>query len=403
MIKIEKQLPGFTDYGRLLGYTPKTSLFLDIETTGLSPASTTLYMIGMAAMDDNGQTWRLTQWMAENKQEEPLLLSEFLRFLEPYDTLIHFNGITFDLFYLEEKLKQFQMASPLSEKKSLDLYRIFRPLKSLLGLNHMDQRTLQSFLGQKRSDPYNGKSLISVWHQYAAGPDPALADMLLLHNQEDLCGMTSLLGLSTYQALLDGMFSVKSCKFQDNSAVITLSLKYPLPQNIQTGRPVIPGRRNISAKDCTSRRSETSSAAAVPDLFSQHDSAADSSKQRLPSAQYVLMTNFTSAALEIPAFEGELLYFFPDYRDYYYLPLERQAVHRSVAAFVDRKHRVPAKRSNCFTRKTSTFLPQPDRLVTPLFVPYYRSRDLYFEYTKNYELHPELLGDYVKAVLKLFT
>ncbi len=413
MIKIEKQLPGFADYGKLLGYTPETSLFLDIETTGLSPASTTLYMIGMAAMNGDGQNWRLIQWMAENREEEPLLLAEFLRFLEPYDTLIHFNGTTFDLPYLAAKLEQFKMGNTLLEKKSLDLYRIFRPFKTIFGLTRMNQETLQAFLGQQRSDPLNGKALIPVWRKYAKKPDPALADMLLLHNQEDLCGMTSLLCLCAYPALFDGKVSPKSCRLQDNSLVITLHLEYPLPQNIQVSRLVVPNRRNIPTKDCTSGRTQASHTADDPDRHSLSISAADNSEQ-YPQAsageenwcpqtgQYLLTTNFTDAVLEIPAFRGELLYFFPNYQDYYYLPLERQAVHRSVAAFVDREHRVPAKRSNCFTRKTSTFLPQPDKLVTPLFVPYYRSRDLYFEYTENYELHPELLNDYIKAVLKLF-
>lgn len=406
MIKIEKQLPGFDDYGKLLGYTPKTSLFLDIETTGLSPSSTTLYMIGTITMDDDCQTWRLTQWMAENREEESLLLAEFLRFLESYDTLIHFNGTTFDLPYLTAKLEQFKMENTLSKKKSLDLYRIFRPFKTIFGLTHMNQETLQAFLGQQRADPLNGKALIPVWRKYAKKPDPALADTLLLHNQEDLCGMTSLLCLCAYSALFDGKVSPKSCRLHDNSLVVVLHLEYPLPQNIQISLPVShktnPTRRNTLTEDSADWSSQISPAADAPDQDPQSDSAADSLKQHPQAGQYVLTTDFTNTTLEIPAFQGELLYFFLNYRDYYYLPLERQAVHRSVAAFVDREHRVPAKRSNCFTRKNSIFLPQPSRIVTPLFVPYYRSRDLYFEYTENYELHPELLSDYIKAILKSF-
>ena len=169
MLKFEKKLPAFDTFAQLLGYTPETSLFLDIETTGLSPAVTTLCLIGVIAQKDDGGTWRLTQWMAENRQEEPLILAEFADLLKSCDTLIHFNGANFDLPYLREKLKQFEMPDALSDKKSLDLYRIFRPLKPLLGLAHMNQKTLQTFLGEKRSDPLSGKALIPLWHRYAPG------------------------------------------------------------------------------------------------------------------------------------------------------------------------------------------------------------------------------------------
>ena len=217
--------------------------------------------------------------------------------------------------------------------------------------------------------------------------------MLLLHNQEDLSGLISLSDLCAYQSLLNGKFTVKSCRLRDDSAALTLRLEYPLPQNIQAAYPL--RKKAAASRQNTSRKN-------LPASDSSSGSGPNDADWNPQTRFYVLNTDFSSASLEIPVFRGELLYFFPNYRDYYYLPLERQAIHRSVAAFVDRKHRTPAKPSNCCVRKTGVFLPQPSELVTPAFVPYYRSGERYFEYRENYENQPELLADYAKAVLKLF-
>ena len=49
-------------------------LFLDIETTGFSPASSVLYMIGCAYWD--GITFTCKQFFAEKPEEEPEILED---------------------------------------------------------------------------------------------------------------------------------------------------------------------------------------------------------------------------------------------------------------------------------------------------------------------------------------
>ena len=50
-------------------------------------------------------------------------------------------------------------------------------------------------------------------------------------------------------------------------------------------------------------------------------------------------------------------YFYANYKDYYYLPGQDLAMHKSIASFVDSSRREQAKAENCYTRKTSSFLP----------------------------------------------
>lgn len=78
--------------------------------------------------------------------------------------------------------------------------------------------------------------------------------------------------------------------------------------------------------------------------------------------------------LRIPLYEGMVRRYYSDYKNYYYLPLEDQAVHKSVAQFVDKDHKEKATPQNCYTK---------------------------IEVTESW-LHSEQLIIYVNAVLESF-
>ena len=58
----------------------------------------------------------------------------------------------------------------------------------------------------------------------------------------------------------------------------------------------------------------------------------------------IIITGFQKeATINAPIYTEELKFFFDNYRDYYYLPAEDMAVHKSVASYVDKNYREPAK------------------------------------------------------------
>ena len=73
------------------------SLFFDIETTGLSADISAITVIGCCDMDGN-----VTQWFNEDGLSQKQILTDFLAFIQPYNTLITFNGKTFDLPFLKK-------------------------------------------------------------------------------------------------------------------------------------------------------------------------------------------------------------------------------------------------------------------------------------------------------------
>ena len=69
----------------------------------------------------------------------------------------------------------------------------------------------------------------------------------------------------------------------------------------------------------------------------------------------------TKSYVRAEIFEGEMRHFYSDYKNYYYLPKEDMAIHKSVAAYVDHEYREKCKTYNCYVRKT---VPSSDSTLT---------------------------------------
>ena len=66
---------------------------------------------------------------------------------------------------------------------------------------------------------------------------------------------------------------------------------------------------------------------------------------------FFLLTSPDHARLHIHIYQGDLRYYYTDYSNYYYLPEEDIAMHKSVAAYVDRAHRRQATASTATCAK----------------------------------------------------
>ena len=59
--------------------------------------------------------------LAEGDREEEELLRSFAAFARPYSRLVHFNGDTFDIPFIRERCRRYQMPDPFAGKQSLDM------------------------------------------------------------------------------------------------------------------------------------------------------------------------------------------------------------------------------------------------------------------------------------------
>lgn len=379
MITINERIPAFDTFHQELGYDPASSLFFDIETTGFSPASSVLFLIGALYFDKD--SWILTQFLSEDPQEEEAVLGAFLSLASRFDTLVHFNGSTFDLPYIAKKAVQYHTAHTTAKCGTLDLYQSFRFLGKLLGLPRMNQSALEAFLGWERKDKLTGKHMASLFPKYAASGESGIRDLLLLHNHDDMIGMTKLLQLGTYIRLFRG--DVLRISGACRAFLPCKSPAADSPAKQETPSP------------CLCIEFVLKKPLPVPLYLDMSKMPKDSSSE----FPFILSVKKDLAALFVPFFCGTLCHFFPDWKNYYYLPLEDQAIHKSVAGYVDSAYRTPAKASNCYIKKDGLFLPQPDGLFTPFFRRSFQERTVYFEFADSFLSDNEKLFSYLQAIL----
>ena len=336
-------------------------LFIDIETTGFAARSSYLYLIGCAYY--LAGKWRTIQWMAEGYDQETDILKAFFSFARPYRYLIHFNGNNFDLPFIMQKCEQLSLPYGFDNFQGIDLYKRIAPYKFFLKLPNCKQKTLEQFLGIDRRDVFSGGELIGIYHDYVKNPSEFSENALFLHNADDLKGMLETLPVLTYYDLFNQ--PVKAKKVQANSyrdlngnrrkeLLITIGLDTPLPKPIPA-----------NAGGCYFRGEGI------------------------------------QCTIKVPIYEEELKYFYSNYHDYYYLPTEDVALHKSVAGFVDKAHRIPASAANCYTRKLSNYLPQWDIVFEPFFKREYKSKELFFELTDELKKDRQAFSRYASHILSV--
>lgn len=330
-------------------------LFFDIETTGFSADSSQLYLIGCTYFREG--EWHLIQWFADTPDSEPELLHAFFQLLAEFKTVVHFNGDGFDIPYLQKRCAKLRLAYHFSKVSSIDIYKKFRPYKKLLGLTDIKQKSVETFLGVHREDMFNGGELILVYYDYLRTKNKQALRLLLLHNADDLKGMPSILPALYYPDFLESSFSVHT-------------------QHEQTEAD---GSRTLVV--------QFQSSFSIPVSFD-----ADSSFGHLRAENNLL-------TLWIPLFYGTLKYFYADYKNYYYLPAEDRAIHKSVGEFVDKSARKQATAQTCYLKVSGLFLKQPASVFEPAFGRDRKNACQYVKYCDTLFDSPESCSQFVHRIL----
>ena len=335
-------------------------LFFDIETTGFSGDTSSLYLIGCTCYRDGG--WHMIQWFADTRDSEPQVLEAFFQFLKGFKVLVHFNGDGFDIPYLLKRCAHLGVDGSFDGVASLDIYKLVRPLKRLLGLDSLKQKAIEQFLGVTRTDVFSGGELIEVYREYLRSRDQRLYGLLILHNEDDLKGMPSILPILNYPDFLNGPLTLagqRRTELRDifGRGIPMLELEYESPYCLPVAFEAENGRVCVNAD-----------------------------QSRL--------------TCRVELYDGELKFFYPNFKDYYYLPFEDAAVHKSVGEYVDRDARVKATAKTCYTKKSGLFLPQFEELWAPALFRDYKDKPAFVEYSPEMFASEEAAHTYARQLLR---
>ncbi len=168
-------------------FSGKSLCVFDIETTGLSRETSQIILSGFAFPQCDNGTLEVTQIFAQSLEDEVGLIKETLSILSSVDVALTYNGRAFDIGFLIARANHHGIRIP-HLPYIFDLLPIVRRATELSNfLPNFKQKTVEKFLGHSsnRKDEIDGRESVILYYKYLKTKDPALENIILLHNSDD--------------------------------------------------------------------------------------------------------------------------------------------------------------------------------------------------------------------------
>jgi len=166
---------------------PEQVVFFDTETTALSNAP--LFLVGALALGDDGPVIR--QLLARDYAEEPAVLAEARRVLQAAGLAVSYNGNSFDVPYLRDRLRYHRLG-PIHLHGHLDLLPVARR-KLGRSLGNCKLQTLELHLcGRQRGHDIAGEHIPQAYHDFVAAGDAWQLRRIIEHNAYDIVTLAEL-------------------------------------------------------------------------------------------------------------------------------------------------------------------------------------------------------------------
>lgn len=177
---------------RIARSKPEEFAFIDTETTGLAGGSGTYaFMVGAGRYDQDG--FRLAQFFMRDPADEPALLAALEEFLAPCQTLVSFNGKSYDLPLLQARYVTNNVPFPWGDTAHLDLLhlarRLWRQRLPSRALGYLEEHVL----GQTRTrDDTPGWMIPQLYFDYLRSGDARPLKGVFYHNAMDILSLAVL-------------------------------------------------------------------------------------------------------------------------------------------------------------------------------------------------------------------
>ena len=317
------------------------TLLYDIETTGLNPKSSQLYLLGILLF--HKENIELIQYFAESVLDEEKILEQFFQLCQTKKVLISFNGEGFDNRFVESMAKSYGKLPLHLNLKQLDLFKLIRKRKKFYGLESCSLKSCERFLGIYREDRCSGGELISVYREYLQDKDSEKKNMLLLHNREDIQNLPALFSFLAYENIFLGNVHFQRAELLARDEIIKKNCSNQTESTLKIEHSELEETKNCHTSDKICLKFSLPSSVPVP--------------LTLAPKNFLLEIKETSLCLTVPLYQGELCYFFKDYKDYEFIPSEDRVVHKSLAAMYPKEMREKAKASTAYQKMKTSFLP----------------------------------------------
>ena len=175
----------------LHGIDFKQAAFIDTETSGLTGGTGTFaFLVGVGFFD--GESFCVRQFFMRNPSEEPALIHLLDDLLQNFQTVVSFNGKSFDLPLLDTRFVLSRRPFPLKNTPHLDLLaparRLWKERLPSCSLTSLEEHILGIF----REGDVPGWMIPSLYFEYQRTGDASPLKPVFTHNALDILSMVSL-------------------------------------------------------------------------------------------------------------------------------------------------------------------------------------------------------------------
>lgn len=167
-------------------------IILDIETTGFSATNNMITILGYIIYDEDENTFYFYQYFAESLEDERILLMDFINRVKQNHKILTFNGIRFDIPFIEKRLEYHNINFNITENLQIDLYLYLKNNKIFTDIPATNQKQLENYMGLKRPFTMDGKIAVQYYKEYMDTHNAELYQKMSLYNKLDVLYLSEL-------------------------------------------------------------------------------------------------------------------------------------------------------------------------------------------------------------------
>ncbi len=163
--------------------------FFDIETAGLMP-NTYVFLCGVMSLGEG--SFHIEQVLARDYPEEKALLYHLREMLGPYDFVVTFNGLAFDIPFIRTRMA----VNKIEFRERFTTLDLLGPTRRKFSrkLPNCKLTTVESHMtGRVRTGDIPGRDIPRVYHDFVESGNAHMLSRVIYHNRMDLLAMAVVL------------------------------------------------------------------------------------------------------------------------------------------------------------------------------------------------------------------
>nr|WP_300093036.1 ribonuclease H-like domain-containing protein [Sedimentibacter sp.] len=204
----------------------KQSVFLDIETTGLSRQFSDIISITILLHEDN--VYKIHQIFCQYSVDEPQALKLLKDLIKNKKFIITYNGNSFDIPFLSFKAQKHGIDLKLENMIKIDLYNYLRHVKNKIEIPGLKLKAVEEYFKINRTDTLSGEDVTVLYEAYRLEPRKEFSFLIMQHNYEDVLNLP---------VLMNSIFSLYDDVLYFNNLVVKVNTNdYCIKKNSLAGK-----------------------------------------------------------------------------------------------------------------------------------------------------------------------